>query len=441
MPHSIPLAYQISLEFLYAYDERTIFRHAYSARYSGWRSPGSEGGGNDGEGYGDADRYEHIVEDISPQETLSRVRMDSAALEHLSILLSGYDLASESWADGTEEKQREVFNVFGTTKDSIRTRPSYWSVSLGSGKPGNEVQGSRPSIDTPFKKAEEMHVCCVKLTSPVFGDSDDEWQSFANSVNKILWRLQKLGSLQPRPRLPSTHRQLAWMNETCQFHITVRPTSERHHISWPALQNALAAWETCAPEIERLTDPQQPPNVFGTTASPDNEGHLDQFTSALYSIPNLSTYLHLTQAHQSTSALSKISLHTDVSAHYCTALRFHQHPSTFSLSQILFWTRLTYTTVLNSQTLASSSRRFEASSHLTGFLHFTNELISDQWVCEHAWSKIWGEDVNVRNARVEALLQRERDEGWEWMDRPTSPAADEFSWGGQQLERDGCIQS
>ncbi|KAL8773876.1 MAG: hypothetical protein Q9209_001306 [Squamulea sp. 1 TL-2023] len=317
----------------------------------------------------------------------SRIRMDNAVLGYLSLLLSGYDFVSETWANGADEKQRTVFSLLSTTKDNMKPHPNYWSVCLGSGTPGHEVQGFHPGIDTPFENPEEMHACCVELTSPVFEDTLEDWQRFATSLNKILCRLQEVGSLHERPRLPSTHRQLAWTNDSCKFHVTVRPTSERHHVSWSVLQNLFAVWETCAGEIQRLTDSQ---HAAGVAIPLRDDDYVRRFREALYAVPNLSTYaqfIHNTPLQDQPATLSKIALTTNVSGSYCTSLRFSEHRSTLHLPQLLFWTSLTYNAVLNCQSMAVLGYRFEASS-LTGFSQFTEALICDHWVREYAWAKI-----------------------------------------------------
>ncbi|KAL8920976.1 MAG: hypothetical protein Q9172_004263 [Xanthocarpia lactea] len=303
--------------------------------------------------------------------------------DYLSLLLSGYDLASETWANNTYEKQRTVFNFLTSTTtkayNNITSRPEYWSIKLGSGTPGPEVQGFQHGMDTPFANPGEMHACCVELTSPIFGPTNEGWQDFATGLNRILARLEQPGILHSRPRMPSTHRHLAWTNESCDFSVSVLPRSKKHHVSWPALQNLFVVWETCAEEIERLTYQQQQQQQQPSYSSPQpplrKESYLKDFAEALYDIPTLQTYTHLLSSPALTSPQhlpsnhDKISLLTDRSGTYCTSLRFHQHPSTLYLPAILFWTRFTYTAVLKCQSLAVWNRRIEMGSGM-GWLDF-----------------------------------------------------------------------
>ncbi|KAL8857740.1 MAG: hypothetical protein Q9178_005640 [Gyalolechia marmorata] len=370
MPHEIALCFQVSLEFLFAYNERTIFRHAYSADYINQRQ--SEGDTSSEGQYGNADYHTHLPDDVSPRDVPSRSRIDNALLNYLSLLLSGYDLASETWANNTYEKQRTVFNLLTTTTtkayNNITSRPECWSLKFGSGIPGPEVQGFQHVIDTPFANPGEMHACCVELTSPIFDPTNEEWEYFATGLNRMFARLQQPGILHSRPRMPSTHRHLAWTNESCNFCVSVFPRSEKHHVSWAALQNLSVVWETCAEEIERLTYQQQQSSYSSPQPPPRNESYLEDFAEALYDITTLQTYTRLLSSPALSSPQhlpsinDKISLLTDRSRTYCTSLRFHQHPSTLYLPTILFWTRFTYTAVLKCQSLAVLNRRIEVGS-------------------------------------------------------------------------------
>ena len=370
MPHEIPLCFQVSLDFLFAYNERTIFRHAYSADYINQRQSGGDTSSEDQ--CGNANYHTHLPDDLSPRDVPSRSRIDNALLDYLSLLLSGYDLASETWANNTYEEQRTVFNISSTTTteaySNITSRPEFWSIKLGSGTPGPEVQGFQHGIDAPFANSGEMHACCVELTSPIFGPTNEEWQDFATGLNRILARLQQPGILHSRPRMPSTHRHLAWTNESCNFGFSVFPRSEKHHVSWAALQNIFVVWETCAEEIERLAYQQQQPSYNFPQPPLRNESYLKDFAEALYGIPTLQTYTHLLSSPALTSPQhlpsnhDKISLLTERSGTYCTSLRFHQHPSTLYLPAILFWTRFTYTAVLRCQSVAVLNRRIDVSS-------------------------------------------------------------------------------
>ncbi|KAL9027029.1 MAG: hypothetical protein Q9196_004394, partial [Gyalolechia fulgens] len=219
MPQVTPLGYQIRINFIFAYDRVTLIRHAYGAQ------------------------------GISPWESPKQDRLDHAALEHLALLLSGYDIAAEAWSSGVRSRDVRI-----STQDPDAHLP-YWSVRPGEGKAGLEMYSFEYGTETPFKSSTNSHVCCVQLVSPVFTDPDEQWTDSTSSAQRILQRLQTPGSL--HPRVPEQHHprihHLAWTNETCKFTVTVRTAvGEEHQIAWPTVQNLQAACASSAPALESL---------------------------------------------------------------------------------------------------------------------------------------------------------------------------------------------
>ncbi|KAI4136798.1 MAG: hypothetical protein L6R39_007609 [Caloplaca ligustica] len=259
MAQSTPLDYQIRLDFLFAYDRATLIRHANGA-------PGRALG-------------------ESPSH-----RLDRAALEQLIPLLAGYDMAAETWATG--ESPQEVIIAL----DHPEIRRPYWSIRFGTGNPGSDLDDFQYGTETPFKSADEVHVCCVQLVSPAFNESDEQWTDFARGIQTMLNRLQRPGSLHPPtsaegPRI----NHLAWVNKTCSFTVTVRPVDDEACISWPTLQNLYAAWGSCSQEIERLQNPRHstPTKFAFRKLAPAGEQTIAACVQRLHAVLSLAMYLNM----------------------------------------------------------------------------------------------------------------------------------------------------
>lgn len=351
MAQPTALDYQIRLEFLFAYDEATLVRYVFGAvGLSPWERPTSD-------------------------------KLDAAALEHLALLLSGYDINAETWAAGVESRDVQV----ATQHPEIRR--SSWSVRLGNGQPGLDLYGFQYGTETPFKRADQSHICCVQLVSPAFTDTHEQWSDFALSTHGILSRLQRPGSLHPaasanRPRI----NHLAWVNKTCNFTVTVRPVDDRTYISWPALQNLYAAWGCCAPELERLQDPRQSTSTKSAfrKLSPTDERSSARCLERWYAVPSLAVFMNLESLIAAQAEITRISIMTDKTGERCTGLRFEEHRGTLDVVQVQFWTRLTYKAVVSCQTMAAGGRIFGVSKS-AAFMQFSEDLIRDPWVRVRAW--------------------------------------------------------
>ncbi|KAI4121019.1 MAG: hypothetical protein LQ338_006606 [Usnochroma carphineum] len=346
MAQSTPLDYQIRLEFFFAYERDILIRRAYGA------------------------------DELSPWDRPARETLDHAALELVAFLLSGYDVAAEEWAVGVQSQEVQV----ALSHPEIR-RP-YWSVRLGTGKPGPDLDGLLYSTGTPFERVDEAHVCCVQLVSPAFKDTDGQWTDFATSTQRILNRLQKPGVLHPshsagQPRID----HLAWANKTCSLTVTVRAVDDTAHISWPALQNLYAAWGSCADKIERLQNPQHstPKKSAFRKLVPTDEQSTARCLEQWYSLPNLRLYMNLESLIAAQAEITRVPIMTDRTGELCTGVRFEEHRGTLDVPQIQFWTRLTYRAVVSCQAMAAGGRRFGVSKS-AAFMQFSDDLIRDQWV-------------------------------------------------------------
>ncbi|KAL8718161.1 MAG: hypothetical protein Q9225_004676 [Loekoesia sp. 1 TL-2023] len=347
MPQVTALDYQIHLDFVFAYDRATLIKHAYG------------------------------VKGLSPWELPKRDRLDYAALEHLALLLSSYNIAAEALASGVKSRDVRI-----STQDPD-TRLPHWSIRLGEGKAGIEMYGFQHGTETPFKSANDSHVCCVQLVSPAFTDTDEQWADFVSSTQRILKRLQTPGALHPKGHLERPCiNHLAWTNDTCKLTVTVRSVDEKGTISWPTLQNLQAAWGSCAEELARLLQPthSSPTRAAFRKLIPRDRHTQVQRLDSLYAVSSLSSYLNLESYIAAQYAVRKMSLMTDSAGERCYGLRFEEHRGTLDVAQIQFWTRLTFKAVVACQDMAAAGRRFDNP----GFLHFWNHLIVDQWVRDHA---------------------------------------------------------
>lgn len=353
MPQVIALDYQIRLDFIFAYDRATLIKHAYGAK------------------------------GLSPWELPKRDRLDYAALEHLALLLSGYDIAAEAWASGVKSRDVHI-----STQDPDARLP-YWSIRLGEGKAGIEMYGFQHGTETPFKSANDSHVCCVQLVSPAFTDTDEQWTDYASSTQWILKRVQTPGALHRKgtPERPYINH-LAWTNDTCKLTVTVRSVDEKENISWPTLQNLQAAWGSCAEELKRLLQPahSSPTRAAFRKLIPQSRQTQVQRLDSLYAVSSLSAYLNLELYIEAQYNVRKMSLMTDSTGEHCYCLRFEEHRGTLDVAQIQFWTRLTFKAVVACQDMAVAGRRYDNP----GFLHFWNHLIVDQWVRDYATKMLRG---------------------------------------------------
>ncbi|KAI4171207.1 MAG: hypothetical protein LQ343_004413 [Gyalolechia ehrenbergii] len=350
MPQTTPVGYQIRLNFLFAYDRGTLVRHAYGAQ------------------------------GLSPWESPKQDRLDYAALEHLALLLSGYDIAAEAWSSGVRSRDVRI-----STQDPDTRLTPYWSIRPGEGKAGLEMYGFQYGTETPFKSASDSHICCVQLVSPVCADTDEQWTEYANSVSRILKRLQTPGSLRPRdsPNHDSRINHLAWTNATCKFVVTVRTADDGNQISWPTLQNLQAAWGSSARELESL--------IQHAHAAPTRSAfrklitHTDRHSGrerleSIYAISSLPAYLNVEAYIAAQYSVQKMSLMLDSNRQRCFGIRFEDHRATFDVAQVQFWTRLVFKAVVACGDMADKGRRFEEP----GFGGLWNELIRDGWVREYA---------------------------------------------------------
>ncbi|KAI4272785.1 MAG: hypothetical protein L6R35_006458 [Caloplaca aegaea] len=356
MAQSPSLGYQIHLEFLFACDRTTLLHHAYGA------------------------------EGISPWNAPDRGKLDHAALEHLAFILSGYSAVAET-------------EVRVATRSPEAPR-AFWSVRLGAGKAGMDMYGREYGTETPFKRTDDAHVCCAQLVSPAFTNNDQQWTAFTTSTQRIVSRLQTPGSLHPPGSSPPnidriTH--LAWTNESCSFTVTVQPTAtgdKDTYISWPALQNLYAAWGSCAQAVELVQNPRRHSSHNNTMLAyrklaPAADETLS--TQRLFAIPSLAVYLNF-EAHVAAQVeISRLSVLVDGSGEQkCSGVRFDEHRATLDVKQIQFWTRFTHQALVACQDMAAAGGRFGAGgSQSVGFAHFSERLIREQWVRDHACRTIW----------------------------------------------------
>ncbi|KAL8996096.1 MAG: hypothetical protein Q9188_006654 [Gyalolechia gomerana] len=329
MPQTTPLGYQIRLNFLFAYDRGTLVRHAYGAQgLSLWESPKQD-------------------------------RLDYAALEHLALLLSGYDIAAEAWSSGVRSRDVRI-----STQDPDTRLASYWSIRPGEGKAGLEMYGFQYGTETPFKSASDSHICCVQLVSPVYADTDEQWTEYANSVSRILKRLQTPGSLHPRdsPDTDSRINHLAWTNATYLLAHPPEPTGGVGFL----IQHTHAAPTRSA--FRKL--------ITHTDRHSGQQQHLE----SIYAISSLPAYLNVEAYIAAQYSVQKMSLMLDSHRQRCFGIRFEDHRATFDVAQVQFWTRLVFKAVVACGDMADKGRRFEEP----GFGGFWNELIGDGWVREYA---------------------------------------------------------
>ncbi|KAL8921977.1 MAG: hypothetical protein Q9208_005431 [Pyrenodesmia sp. 3 TL-2023] len=355
MAQAAPLDYQIRLDFFFAYDTTALIRHVYGC-----------------------------CQGPSPLERPSREKLTHAALEHLALILSGYDFAAETWARGV--RRQEVSVALGDPEP----RHPCWTVRHGTGDPGVQLYGFQYGTETPFETADDVHTCCVQLVSPAFTDTEEQWTAFTNSIKRLLKRLQIPGALHT-PATPdhAANMHLAWTNETCNFTVTVRPISNNVQISWPTLQNLYGAWGTCAQEISRLQNPRHSSHTYLSfrKLAPPGQGPTSQCLERLYAIPNPTTYFHLESALAAQEETLIMSLMTDQTDENCIGVRFQEHRATFDVAQIQFWTRLTFRAAVSCLEMAAEGRRFGGSMRLPGFVQFSDQVIRDRWVRERAWDK------------------------------------------------------
>lgn len=357
MAQAAPLDYQIRLDFYFAYDTTALIRHVYGC-----------------------------CQGPSPLERPSREKLDHAALEHLALILSGYDFAAETWARGVQ--RQEVSVALGDPEH----RHSCWTVRHGTGGDSSvQLYSLQYGTETPFETANDAHICCVQLVSPAFTDTEDQWTAFTSSSKRLLTRLQTPGALHP-PASPNhpPNMHLAWTNQTCNLTVTVRPVSDNAQISWPTLQNLYGAWGTCAQELQRLQNPQHssPTCLSFRKLAPPGQRTTAQCLDHLYVIPDLSTYFNLESQIASQGEIPIMSLMTDgTDENNCTGVRFEEHRATFDVAQIQFWTRLTFRAVVSCWEMAAEGRRFGGSTRSPGFVQFSDQLIKDRWVRERAWDK------------------------------------------------------
>ncbi|KAI4186593.1 MAG: hypothetical protein LQ348_004198 [Seirophora lacunosa] len=345
MAQSSSLSYQIHLEFLFACDRTTILRDAYAA------------------------------EGLSPWNTPDRNKLDRAALEHLALILSGYNARFQMQEVRVATRHLEIPRAF-------------WSVRLGTGKEGMELYGRQYGTETPFKRAQDAHVCCVQLVSPAFNDTEKQWTSFATATQRIVSRLSTPGTLHPR----GSHEvdrinHLAWTNKSCSFTVTVQPNRSDTFISWPTLQNLYAAWGSSSEVIQHVQNPRPFSNtVFANRRiAPANElGHVEAIRR-VFTIPSLAVLMNL-EAHVAAQvAISRMSILVDGSREKCTGVRFDEHRGTLDVEQIQFWTRLTHQALVACQNMAAAGRKFRGgASTPVGFARFSELLIHEQWVRDHA---------------------------------------------------------
>ncbi|KAL8754635.1 MAG: hypothetical protein Q9184_005047 [Pyrenodesmia sp. 2 TL-2023] len=354
MAQAAVLDYQIRLYFFFAYDITALIRHVY----------GSQG--------------------LSPLERPSREKLNHAALEHLALILSGYDFAAETWAHGV--RRQEVSVAIGDPEQ----HRSCWTVRHGTGDPGVQLYGFQYGTETPFETANDAHTCCVQLVSPAFTDTEEQWTAFTSSTKRLLKRLQSPGALH-RPVTPDhpTNMHLAWTNQTCSFTVTVRPVSSGAQISWPTLQNLYGAWGTCAQEISRLQNPRRSSHTclsFRKLAL-SGQGTTAQCLERLYAIPNLATYLDLEASLRAAHGeILVVSLMTDETDQNCIGVRFEEHRATFDVAQIQFWTRLTLRAAVSCQEMAAEGGTFGGKTRSSpGWVQFSDQVIKDRWVRERAW--------------------------------------------------------
>ncbi|KAL8951821.1 MAG: hypothetical protein Q9222_002237 [Ikaeria aurantiellina] len=324
MPPPPPLTFQTSSTFLFAYTESTLLRHAY---------------GTDG---------------ISPFERPQPSRLDNSSLEHLAFLLSGYDFAAEAWTTSST-RHREVRHVASNNTNGDDASPppssSHWTISSSSkGKPGMEMYGRHQGTETPFATSAEAHTCCVELTSPAFLDTAEGWHTFAESIARIMGRLQRPGYLFPSSSKTggSGHQHLAWVNETCGFSVVVRAggggDGETAIVAWPALQNLYALW-----------DLHDGGGCGDVSRSQPIRHHI-------YNFPTLRIYFDsgLQSSRQEEDRSSQISLLTDdTKGEQCMAVKFDESRLSegFWIDELLSRTHLIVQAVEACGELAAKGRR------------------------------------------------------------------------------------
>ncbi|KAL9013489.1 MAG: hypothetical protein Q9173_001809 [Seirophora scorigena] len=344
------LSYQIHLEFLFACDRTTILRHAYG------------------------------LEGISPWNTPDRNKLDRAALEHLALVLSGYNARVQTQEVRVATRHLEIPRAF-------------WSVRLGTGKEGMEMYGRQYGTETPFKRAHDAHVCCVQLVSPAFTDTEEQWTSFATATQRIVSRLSTPGALHPRGSSEVDRiNHLAWTNKSCSFTVTVQPNGNDTFISWPTLQNLYAAWGSCSEVIQHVQNPRPSSNTVlahGKIAPANELGNVEAIRR-VFAIPSLAVFRNLKAHVAAQVAISKMSILVDGSGEECSGVRFDEHRGTLDVEQIQFWTRLTHQALVACQAMAAAGRRFRGGgSTPVGFARFSELLIREQWVRDHAYKTIW----------------------------------------------------
>ncbi|KAI4185454.1 MAG: hypothetical protein LQ346_005886 [Caloplaca aetnensis] len=353
MAQAVSLDFQIHLDFFFAYDTTALIQRVYG------------------------------LQGLPPLERPSRNKLDHAALEHLALILSGYDFAAETWAAGV---RRQEVTVALRNPD---LRRSCWTVRHGTGNPGVELYGFLYETETPFETADDAHTCCVQLVSPAFTDTDEQWTAFTSSSKRLLKRLQTPSALHP-PATPEQppNKHLAWANKTCSFTVTVQPVDDRAHISWPTLQNLYCAWGTCSHQIEHLQNPRHSPSTNSSfrKLAPPGQQTTAQCLERLYAIPDLAAYFNLeSQIASQDEIAGGISLLTEGTDEDCSGIRFEEHRATLDVAQIQFWTRLTFQAAVSCQEMAAAGRRFGGTTRSPGFMQFSDELIKDRWVRERAW--------------------------------------------------------
>ncbi|KAL8826562.1 MAG: hypothetical protein Q9170_007351, partial [Blastenia crenularia] len=292
MSQTTPLDFQIRLDFIFAYDKETVLRHAY---------------GHDG---------------LSPWQQPQKDRVDYACLEHLALLLSGYDIAAEAWAAGVHSRDVRI------STQNPDARLPYWSIHSGDARPGSEQYAFEHGTETPFETITTAYICPIQLVSPPFNETDAEWTHFSTTLNRILPRLQTPRNLHRASSSPSRPRikHLAWTNESCKLTVTVRAVNDEDQLSWPTLQNLQAAWGSSANEIARMIQPINTSAARMAYSKPitQNQGEEESLAN-LYSVPSLLKYLSLESYTLAQAAVRKMSLLTNTEGDQCYGLRFEEH--------------------------------------------------------------------------------------------------------------------